>query len=520
MPDFTIAGNPGAIRSRAALTVDKGQAFFDTGEALSKITTGAWTGRAADTWIEATDAEPQRWIEAGNGFVRAGNALVVYATAVENAQSMADWADGEYARGVQVSHDAKAAYDADVSQARATANSYLPQGIPYDLTIVPFDDPGAEIQTNAVAEFDRAKGQLESAASTCAGEVRAGCRDAPEEPNWLESGLSFVGGVLQGAGEASWDLAKLTAIVPGSPMFFYELTNTMADLASGDLTVEEWAKQQDLKLETAQATLQALKDDPLEFGKNLGMALLDWDTWADDPARAIGHLVPDAIAAVATGGAGAAATRGVKGVSDLAGALGSLGRHGGDLAGGLGDLGRHGDDLANLGNLGDLPDHLPDGPGTPDLTSAQADAIADYSGSAYGNLNSALRGDGPLPPHLGELSDNLSSALHDLPASPGETSRGTHLPQEVLDSITSTGRYTDDGFASSSSDPGTAASFRESQNVNVLMHIDGQTGRDVSGLSSVGREAEVLFDKGTPFEARMTWNEGGYWDVYLKEITR
>jgi hypothetical protein len=32
---------------------------------------------------------------------------------------------------------------------------------------------------------------------------------------------------------------------------------------------------------------------------------LDWDTWADDPARAIGHLVPDAVAAVATAGTGA-----------------------------------------------------------------------------------------------------------------------------------------------------------------------------------------------------------------------
>ena len=57
----------------------------------------------------------------------------------------------------------------------------------------------------------------------------------------------------------------------------------------------------------------ALQDDPLEFGKNLGKAMLDWDTWADDPARALGHLLPDAIAAVATGGAGTAATRGAKG---------------------------------------------------------------------------------------------------------------------------------------------------------------------------------------------------------------
>ena len=48
--------------------------------------------------------------------------------------------------------------------------------------------------------------------------------------------------------------------------------------------------------------LDALQDDPVDFGKELGKGLLDWDTWADDPARALGHLAPDAIAAAVTAG--------------------------------------------------------------------------------------------------------------------------------------------------------------------------------------------------------------------------
>src|SRR6478735_12524131 len=102
MPDFTIRGNPGAIRTRAATTTQKGQSFFDVGEALSKASPEGWTGRAADHFREAHDLEPDRWIKSGNGFVKAGNALSVFAGEVESAQSTAEWAATEYARGDEV----------------------------------------------------------------------------------------------------------------------------------------------------------------------------------------------------------------------------------------------------------------------------------------------------------------------------------------------------------------------------------------------------------------------------------
>ena len=74
----------------------------------------------------------------------------------------------------------------------------------------------------------------------------------------------------------------------------------------------------------AQGIYTGLTTDPIGFGKELGKSLLDWDTWADDPARAIGHLVPDAIVAVATAGTGALATRGAKGGLDALDALSDL----------------------------------------------------------------------------------------------------------------------------------------------------------------------------------------------------
>ena len=119
MPDFTIRGNPGAIRSRAATTTQKGQLFYDTGDALARIDTSGWIGRAADTFRDAHDVEPERWTKAGNGFRKAGAALTAYADAVEHAQSVAEWAKREWDRGNDVTEDARAQYDADVAEGRA-----------------------------------------------------------------------------------------------------------------------------------------------------------------------------------------------------------------------------------------------------------------------------------------------------------------------------------------------------------------------------------------------------------------
>lgn len=358
MPDFTVRGNPGAIRSRSTTTTEKGQSFFVTGEALSKIDVSGWTGRAADHFREAHDLEPDRWIEAGNGFVRAGNALMVYASAVERAQELAQWAEGEYARGEQVTQDARAAYDADVARGRDQQARSIAHGIPFDLTIVPFDDPGQAIRDNALAELARARSELDAAAHTCAAEVRAGCTAAPEKPNWFESGLRFVGGIFEGAGEAVWDLLTI------SPFGLVNMVDDSWKLLRGDLTPEELMDKYKLSLETAEGMWDAMRHDPLEFGKNLGKGLLDWDTWSDDPARALGHLVPDAVIAALTAGTGGVAARGAHAGADGMEALTDM-RRADEALDGLGhlhdlDAARHLDGLGAAARLDHLPDHLHD----------------------------------------------------------------------------------------------------------------------------------------------------------------
>ena len=347
MPDFEVEGNPGNIRSKAVLMEQKGTLFWNTGDALSKIDVSGWTGRAADEFREAHDLEPDRWTKAGNGFKKAASGLTTYAGELEDAQRRAREAKAEYERGQRESESARTQYDSYMGRMRTYwASGGTDQAEPF----VDFGDP---IQQEALRAMQSVRSDLDNAAHTCAGQVRAGCADAPEEPNWLESGLKFVGGILEGAGEAVWDLLTM---VPFSPV---NLVIDSYKLATGDLTPEELAKKYELSAENAwdMATgiYTGLTTDPVGFGKNLGKSLLDWDTWADDPARAIGHLVPDAVAAVATAGTGALATRGAKG--------------GMEVLDGLSDLNKL-DRLSELEKLDDLSDlRRLDEPFVPDLAS-------------------------------------------------------------------------------------------------------------------------------------------------------
>ncbi|MFG6198210.1 hypothetical protein [Nonomuraea sp. JJY05] len=60
-------------------------------------------------------------------------------------------------------------------------------------------------------------------------------------------------------------------------------------------------------------SLMTAIQNPAEFGK----ALLDWDTWASNPDRAFGRLIPDILAAVASAGSSSTASAGTRVVGTL-----------------------------------------------------------------------------------------------------------------------------------------------------------------------------------------------------------
>ncbi|PKH37850.1 NAD:arginine ADP-ribosyltransferase [Nocardioides alpinus] len=542
MPDFEIEGNPGNIRSRAVTMEQKGQLFYDTGDALSKIDVSGWTGRAADEFREAHDLEPERWYKSGNGFKKAAAGLTTYAGELEGAQSRADWAREEYARGERESESARTQYGSYMDRMR----SYWSTGGTDQAE--PFVDWGSPIQQGALEELNAAKADLDNAAHVCAGQVRAGCADAPEEPNWLESGLKFVGGILEGAGEAVWDLLTM---VPFSPV------NMVIDaykLATGDITPEELMKKYELSAESAwdmaNGIYTGLTTDPVGFGKELGKSLLDWDTWADDPARAIGHLVPDAIAAVATAGTGALATRGAKGTMDVLDGLSDLSK-----LDNLSDLSKLDNlsDLNKLDNLSDLNklDNLADltryddvtaapqgtnrmlddpalepwldevGQAHPELDRDGIRGIWDYTtDNGYDTMNNAMRGDGPIDPAVQSRIDATNRGLDQLPDHEGTTYRGTNLPDSVVDRINNGGNLSDGAFTSSSTRQDVAEGFMNPGRDNpTRITIEGHSGSNVGPFSAARSEAEILFRGGTEFEVLSnTVGPDGIRQLVVREI--
>ena len=542
MPDFVIEGNPGNVRAKALTMEQKGQLFYDTGDALGKIDVSGWTGRAADEFREAHDLEPDRWVKAGNGFKKAAAGLTTYAGALEDAQRRAAEAKAEYERGERESASARTQYDSYMGRMR----SYWSSGGTDQAE--PFVDWGDPIQQEALGALNAARADLDNAAAVCAGEVRAGCADAPEEPNWLESGLKFVGGIFEGAGEAVWDLLTM---VPFSPV---NLVIDSYKLATGDLTPEELMKKYELSADNAWSMAQGiytgLTTDPVGFGKELGKSLLDWDTWADDPARAIGHLVPDAVAAVATAGTGALATRGAKGGMDLLDGLSDLSKldNLSDLnkLDNLSDLNRLDNlsDLNRLDNLSDLSRYddvtpSPQGVGRtlddpalepwldevtrqhPELDRDGVRGIWDYTtNDGYDVMNGNMREIGPNELSVQERIDATNRGLDQLPKYDGTTYRATNLPDSVVDNINNGGTYSDRAFTSSSTNPNVAEGFMNPGKDNpTRITIDGHSGSNVGPFSAARSEAEILFKGGTEFEVLSnTIGPDGVRQLVVREI--
>jgi len=511
VPDFTIRGNPGAIRSRAGTTRSKAEEFIATGDGLARITTDGWNSRAGERFREKFSTEPERWRAAGQGFLTAANALDAYASALESAQSRARWAQREYARGDRVSDSAKASYDADVDRARGEAQAKAAAGQVVTLKILPFHDPGEEIRQSALREYGAAKADLDAAAHVCASGVRAGCDAAPAKRKWYESVGAAIGGFLEGAGEALMDLGKLAMWLTNPAML---MAQSLLEDAQSGLTAEEISAKWKLKLDDVKGMLDALQKDPLEFGKQLGKGMLDWDTWSDDPARALGHLLPDAVIAVLTLGEGTIASRGVKGIEGGAEGLEAMARVD-DLAA-VSKL----DKVDALTALDDVPQppqgtwrHLDDDALEPWLDTVMdkhpeldRDGVRgtwDYStDDGYRQMNGHMRQPGSAAdPNIQARVDATNKGLDQLPSYEGTTYRGTNLPQSVVDHINGGGRLSDAAFSSSSREQSVAEGFIRHHEPNpTRITVEGHSGVNVKPFSSMQLEDEILFRGGTEFD--------------------
>jgi len=267
-----IALIPGSVArvtqdSDALATVAEELAAADSG--LARLDLGGWEGEASDRARERLSALRTRIGDASSSLVRASVALSLYADVLDWAQGQAGVAIAEWDRG-------------SVCTPVDSAASLL---------------PGPSVaQQAAQRRLTDARSSLRIAAQQAADALASATAAAPR-PGGFWNGLGeqwshFWHGAwepVQGMAVLAWEQNQVRAVV--DPLGW--LDDRIALIAG------LWTSIQ----------------DPQQFAKDL----LDWDTWANDPARAAGHLVPDALLGFLTAGTGTAAARGASTASRVAG---------------------------------------------------------------------------------------------------------------------------------------------------------------------------------------------------------
>lgn len=549
-PTFSISGSPSAIREKATTMRSRANQYQILSQSLSSLSTDGWTGRAADRFHEKFSVEPGRWQQAATGFTNAADALDLYATSLENTQTTASDCKTNYDEANRITKEAREEYDADVERGKQEKREWEQVNGPgtYNLTIEPFSDPGESMRNQAVSDFDSAVSTLETEAETCASTIRASCEGAPEKRNWLETGVAAVGEVLYGAFEACLDVGKLLLDLNGISLLFDDLIPFL----TGELTAEELAMKFQLRGESVVAFGKALRDHPLEVGKEIAKGVLDLDTWADNPARAVGHLVPDIVVAVATAGGGTAATK-------SSSILAKLGTHADDLAD-VGHAARGVDDAAagvkrldklDLKGVGKAPNdfriaakqegltreewegRVDDWVGrvadaNPGLPDDSIRALHRYSiREGYQAMNGGIRS-GSVTPEVQKLIDDAADGLDRLPShQPTDLYRGTGVPKEVIETMLKEKSFSDPAFLSTTRKP----SFAESSlsralrgspdDVPVQFRIKDSTAPTIDPFSAYRGQAEHVFKPGTEFDIldMVKKDYGGRegWEVTMKE---
>jgi hypothetical protein len=295
----------------------------DAARALRRIDTGDWVGPAGDAFRDAIGEVPDKLERGQAAFARAAACLSDYARVLREAQADAAAAIGRYDTGAAATarwrdqpdapphdpgaddrlaaeHILTAARDRVTTAAGSAAAAIRRYDTGAAATArwrdqpdAPPHDPGADDRLAAEHILTAARDRVTTAAGRAATVLEDARQGAPHEPGLLSKAVHAVGSFFRGAAEATWGLAQLSYRL--SPAY------ALSDPAGYVTNLEHLGKGVAYGV---------------EHPKELGKALLDWDTWSEDPARALGHLVPDLVLAAATMGgseAGVAAGRVARG---------------------------------------------------------------------------------------------------------------------------------------------------------------------------------------------------------------
>ena len=360
-PDDLIGGSVESVRRIQAQLGSFARVAGGGQDHLVQLRSQGWVGRAGDAFRSAVGEVPAKLGDAARSFDEAAAALGSYADVLAQAKIDAR-------RAIDLAADGDHQTDAWARSWQRYRSAVAAAETGTEVTIPPRPsqhDPGAWERSAAERILDDARHRLEAEADRLTSALdRAGSR-APDKPGLLSRAWGGISQFGLGVWDATYGLAEFAWSMSPTRML---------------IDPEGWAEDVEALGEGIWYGVQ----NPGEFAK----AVTNWDMWMDNPARALGQLVPDLVLTLATAGGGAAVTGARRGM-DTADTLSDLGRASNRLddAADLGDAGRHLDDLTTVTRAdGAPPDRprcpqpRPDDPDTPAIVLTETgDRMGDFA---------------------------------------------------------------------------------------------------------------------------------------------
>jgi uncharacterized protein YukE len=464
-------GSPDGIDTLALMIGEVADAAASAQANLQKLKDQAsdaiWRGPAADAFHSRIDKLPGHLDQLARSYGDARDGFRTYAAAVREIKSKQQAAQSQISQA-----------ESDHSAAAHSQASYVPPdaGTSGVTAKNPYDDAVSAAQARlsaATSKLHALADDRKSADSTVTGSLK----DAHNDGMKNRSGWShFWGAVSQVLAVIAIVLIVVAVIAvcvafPAAIAAFLAADGLLASLAAGGAVLGEAAFGGALGMAMTGVGVASLGTEGILYASGEG---------------SLSHLLLDAALTAGP----FALLKGARYLSDVRAASRGLED--------AGVAGRSLDDAASASRL--------------ELSAAEDGAVKDYSGAAYGRLNAMLRNgdEAAMTGSMKDLSDNLSSALAKLPDYKGMVYRGTTIDDAAAAKYIPGATVSEPAFTSSSTThpfPG-----------NTQFTIFSSSGKDISGLSSIPNEDEVLFDKGTKFQVLSNDTVNGVRRITLKEV--
>jgi hypothetical protein len=196
-PKELVPGDSRSVSNTMWSLRDYGDALHAAGTGLRTIdTTDGWSGAAGDNFRQVFHGQPDKWLEAGDCFHSAANALDSYVSTLTWAQGKASDAITQWNQGQAATAQAQAAHEQAVRQAAqnaAATGTTAPD--------IPFHDPGEQQRAAARKTLNDARAKLRAAGRHRQPDSGRGQGQGAEEAGLLGEGGPRVRGRRNHSGE-------------------------------------------------------------------------------------------------------------------------------------------------------------------------------------------------------------------------------------------------------------------------------------------------------------------------------